>query len=146
MKKIENIFLGVIGSLFALLRFPSIFEPYWYGDEGIYQVIGVALREGRVLYSEIWDNKPPILYLIYAIFSGEQFYVRLASLIVGIGTIVVFYYLAIKIFKNLYSIYFSTAFFALMFSLPVLEGNIANAENFMLLPVIGAFYYVVASS
>ena len=146
MKKQAELFLGGIVTFFAALRFPSLFEPYWYGDEGVYQVVGTAIRQGRILYSEIWDNKPPILYLIYALFNGEQFYVRLASLIVGIGTIVVFYYLAIKIFKNLYSIYFSTAFFALMFSLPVLEGNIANAENFMLLPVIGAFYYVVASS
>ena len=146
MKKIENIFLGVIGSLFALLRFPSIFEPYWYGDEGIYQVIGVALREGRVLYSEIWDNKPPILYLIYAIFSGEQFYVRLFSLIVGLATIVVFYFLASKLLKSLSARFMSTTVFAVLFGLPIIEGNIANAENFMLLPIVAAFYLVITSS
>src|SRR3989344_4662627 len=101
MKKIENIFLGVIGSLFALLRFPSIFEPYWYGDEGVYQVIGMALRQGRVLYSEIWDNKPPILYLIYGVFNGDQFYVRLFSLIIGVLSVVIFYLLTTKLFKNL---------------------------------------------
>src|SRR3989337_2620929 len=131
MKEIEKLFLTIIVSLFALLRFPSLFEPYWYGDEGIYQVIGIALRQGRILYSEIWDNKPPILYLIYALFNGEQFYVRLLSLIVGAGTVVILYLLTAKLFKNLFARFASTAFFAVMFALPVLEGNIANAENFM---------------
>lgn len=146
MKKIEELFLGIIVPIFAFLRFPSLFEPYWYGDEGIYQVIGIALRQGRILYSEIWDNKPPVLYLIYALFNGDQFYVRLFSLIVGVGSVIVFYFLAKKLFKNLHSVFVSTALFALMFALPVLEGNIANAENFMLLPIIAAFYLVTTSS
>jgi 4-amino-4-deoxy-L-arabinose transferase-like glycosyltransferase len=146
MKKIEELFLGIVLSLFSVLRFPSLFEPYWYGDEGIYQVIGMALREGRVLYSEIWDNKPPILYLIYAIFNSDQFLVRLASLIAGAAAVLVFYLLAIKLFKSIFARFLSTAFFALMFATPLLEGNIANAENFMLLPITAAFYLAVASS
>ena len=146
MKKIEELFLGIIVSIFAFLRFPSLFEPYWYGDEGIYQVIGIALRQGRILYSEIWDNKPPVLYLIYALFNGDQFYVRLLSLIAGAGVVVAFYFLAKKLFKNLHSVFVSTALFTLMFAIPVLEGNIANAENFMLLPIIAAFYLVITSS
>ena len=146
MKKIEGVFLGGVLSIFSILRFPSLYEPYWYGDEGIYQVIGIALRQGRILYSEIWDNKPPVLYLIYALFNGDQFYVRLLSLIIGVGSVVVFYFLAKKLFKNLHSVFVSTALFALMFALPVLEGNIANAENFMLLPIVAAFYSVITSS
>lgn len=146
MKKIEELFLGIIVPIFAFLRFPSLFEPYWYGDEGIYQVIGIALRQGRILYSEIWDNKPPVLYLIYALFNGDQFYVRLFSLIVGVGSVVIFYLLTTKLFKSLFARFASTAFFAIMFALPVLEGNIANAENFMLLPIIAAFYLIITSS
>lgn len=145
MKKIEELFLGIVLSFFALLRFPSLFEPYWYGDEGVYQVIGMALRQGRILYREIWDNKPPILYLIYAIFNSDQFYVRLFSLIVGVASVLVFYLLTTKLFKNLSARFISTILFAVMFALPIFEGNIANAENFMLLPTIGAFYLIVAS-
>jgi len=40
----------ILISIFILLRLPSLVEPYWYGDEGIYQVIGKALNSGRVLY------------------------------------------------------------------------------------------------
>ena len=52
--------------LFTLLRIPSLFEPSWYGDEGIYQVIGTGIHQGRLLYSGIWDNKPPFLFFIYS--------------------------------------------------------------------------------
>ena len=74
-------FLLGISFLFFLLRLPSLIEPNWYGDEGIYQIIGKAMGSGRILYSQIWDNKPPLLYITYALFNGEQFQVRIFSLI-----------------------------------------------------------------
>lgn len=123
--------------VFFLLRFPSLFEPHWYGDEGIYQTIGMAIRKGALLYRDIWDNKPPFLYLVYAIFNGNQFFVRSASLIVGILCIIIFYLLSKKFFNSSRLIPFlTTSFFSLMFGLPLIEGNIANAENFMMLPIL----------
>lgn len=137
----KNFWLLLITSfLFFLLRFPSLFEPYWYGDEGIYEVLGFGMRNGRLLYRDIWDNKPPLLYVVYALFNGDQFWVKLASLIVGVCTVIAFYFLAKKLFspqKN-YAVQISTILFAVLFGLPLIEGNIANAENFMLLPIIAA--------
>lgn len=122
-------------SLFSILRFPSLFEPYWYGDEGIYQIIGRAIRNGKFLYQDAWDNKPPLLYVIYAIFDGDQFLVRLFSLIIGIFTVVLFYALTTLLLKKPVVVNILTLIFALLFAGPYLEGNIANAENFMLLPI-----------
>ena len=119
-----------------ILRFPSLFEPYWYGDEGVYQTLGLAMNNGSLLYQDIWDNKPPLLYMIYSFFGSDQFAVRLTSLIFGILSIFVFFKLANKIFGNIKIALFSTAFFALFFGSPLLEGNIANAENFMVLPIL----------
>src|SRR6266404_1137608 len=82
--------------LFFFLRLPSLIEPYWYGDEGIYQVVGMALHNGAQLYTQAWDNKPPLLYLVYGLFNGDQFMVRLASLLVGILTVIAFFHLAVK--------------------------------------------------
>lgn len=121
---------------FFILRFPSLFEPNWYGDEGVYQVLGDAIRNGQLLYRDIWDNKPPLLYLIYSFLGSDQFNVRFASLIVGIFSIIAFFNLAKKIFNNFKVVYLSTAVFSLLFGLPLLEGNIANAENFMILPIL----------
>lgn len=132
-----------ISFLFFLLRLPSLFEPFWYGDEGIYETLGLAISRGRMLYTQIWDNKPPLLYYTYALFQGDQFYVRLLSLFVGISCILIFFALCQKIFNaQKRPVFIATAMFALLFGLPFIEGNIANAENFMLLPIIAAAYVI----
>lgn len=147
----DHIFLLITSFFFFLLRLPSLFEPYWYGDEGIYHVIGMAMRQGRLLYSQIWDNKPPLLYAIYSLLSSDQFAIRLASLIVGILSIITFFYLMRTLFfqtnlqntKFLKPVYLATVLFALLFGLPLLEGNIANAENFMILPILLAAFFLI---
>lgn len=122
--------------VFVLLRFPSLIEPNWYGDEGIYQVVGNALNSGRILYQQIWDNKPPLLYIIYAVSSSNLYIVKLLSLLSGLASVVAFYFLANKILKNKLALNISTVTYAVLFGSPILEGNIANAENFMLFPTI----------
>ncbi len=131
---------------FFLLRLPSLAEPHWYGDEGIYQVIGMAIRRGRILYTGIWDNKPPLLYLIYAIFDGNQFWVRTFSLLVGILTVIAFYFLAQLLFRKRATTLWTTALFGFLLATPFLEGNIANAENFLLLPVISAAFIFLTTT
>ena len=138
-------FLLLIVFCFSLLKIPSLVEPYWYGDEGIYEVIGMAVRSGRVLYQGIWDNKPPLLYLIYALFNGDQFSVRFLSLLFGVAAVIAFFFLAKKLFSNNRSVYLSTIIYGFLFGLPILEGNIANAENFMHFPIILAFYIILSS-
>lgn len=135
-KSIEAWFLIAISFIFFLLRFPSLFEPYWYGDEGIYQTLGIGMNAGSLLYRDVFDNKPPLLYFLYSLVSSDQFMIRLLSLIFGVLSVFAFYILAKKILENRKSVFISTGFFALLFGLPIIEGNIANAENFMLLPNI----------
>src|SRR5258708_4193514 len=135
-KSFDFWFLLVISFAFFLLRLPSFFEPYWYGDEGVYEVLGFGMRHGRLLYEGIWDNKPPLLYVIYALFDGNQPYVRFFSFLVGLIALYIFFALTKRIFQNKKSMYIATAFFAIFLGLPLIEGNIANAENFMVLPII----------
>ncbi len=139
-------FLLLASFVFFLLRLPSLFEPYWYGDEGIYQVLGIALRNGRLLYRDIWDNKPPLLYLLYALFNSDQFALRFVSIIFGILAIIVFFVLVKKLFQNKQSgqniVFITTLLFAVLFGLPLLEGNIANAENFILFPILFAAFFI----
>src|SRR3989304_4168753 len=113
--------------LFFILRLPSLFEPLWYGDEGIYQVIGNSLNHGKLLYTQIFDNKPPLLYWLYAILNSDQFTVRLASLIFGALSVAIFFLLSKRLFKNGKNNipYLTTLIFVLLFGLPMLEGNIA---------------------
>lgn len=136
------LFLILCLTLFSILRIPSLIEPNWYGDEGIYQVIGAALNQGRGLYTQIWDNKPPGLYYIYALANGDLFTVKLLSLLAGALSIIPFFALANHLFKRPLSANIATLTYAILFAIPLLEGNIANAENFMLFPIVLAFYLV----
>jgi len=139
-------FLLGICFLFVLLRIPSLNEPYWYGDEGIYQVVGRAIGSGKVLYRDIWDNKPPLLYIIYAVVNGDLYIVKLLSLFVGLFSSVAFFFLSRSLFNKSSSSYIATIVFVVLFGSPLLEGNIANAENFMMLPIIIASCVLISYS
>ncbi|MGB9706609.1 MAG: ArnT family glycosyltransferase [Microgenomates group bacterium] len=121
------------------LRLPSLFEPFTYGDEGIYLTLGQAFRKGLVWYRDIHDNKPPLLYLLAAL-AGNFSYFRLILFFWSFATIYLFFKLTKLIFKNKNAQILSTFIFAILTSIHTFEGNIGNAENFMMLPIIGGFY------
>lgn len=118
----------------TLLRIPSLFEPYWYGDEGIYLTLGMAVQKGLTLYRDIHDNKPPFLYLVAAL-AGTQFWFKLILMAWHLTTTVIFFHLARVLFpKHPRAPLVGTIAFAAFTMLP--EGNIANGEIFMILPII----------
>jgi Dolichyl-phosphate-mannose-protein mannosyltransferase len=55
-----------LSAVFFAFRLPSLLEPAWYSDEGTYADIGRALLHGAVLYRDVWDNKPPVMYWLAA--------------------------------------------------------------------------------
>ena len=120
--------------VFLILRIPSLFEPYWYGDEGIYLVLGQAIRKGVHLYSQIHDNKPPSLYYLAAL-AQTVFGFRLLLMFFMAPTIYFFYRLS-QFFLSEKSSKIATFIFLILTSIPLFEGTIANAEVFMLLPTI----------
>src|SRR5579871_405313 len=101
-KRTEVWFLTFISFIFILLRIPSLFEPLWYGDEGVYETVGMGLSHGRLLYRDIWDNKPPLLYLLYAFFQSNQPLVRFANLFAGLLSVILFFCVTQKLFEKKY--------------------------------------------
>lgn len=132
----ESLILLIL--LSAVLRIPSLFEPYWYGDEGIYLVLGQGIRKGLILYKDIHDNKPPLLYMLAAI-AGNVFYFRL-MLTIWFGVAVGFFYKLTQLLIPKKKVA-ATIATTLMIALTTLtEGNIANAEIFIVLPIIMATF------
>lgn len=128
--------LFVLLSVVLVLRIPSFFEPYSYGDEMIYLSLGEAVRQGIPLYKDIHDNKPPFLYLIAAV-SGSLFWFKAILAIWHLITVYIFWRLTEVFFKkNERAQILATSLFALLTTIPLLEGNIANAEIFMIGPTI----------
>lgn len=126
-----------------ILRIPSFFEPYSYGDEMIYLILGEAIRRGMTLYSQVHDNKPPLLYITAAL-AGNLFWFKAILAIWHLMSIFVFWKLTEALFpKKLRSQQVATIVFALFTTLPLLEGNIANAEMFMIGPTTLGFFILL---
>jgi len=158
VERYQGLILIVLGLI--VLRIPSLFEPYWYGDEGIYLTLGMALRKGLVFYRDIHDNKPPLLYLAAAV-AQTQFWFRFILLWWQAATTVAVYKLAELIFTRLprpakggalpeadrrndakgkRALLVTILFVALV---TVFEGNIANGEIFMILPATVGMLIIV---
>ncbi|MBU3935219.1 hypothetical protein KJ909_00945 [Patescibacteria group bacterium] len=139
-KILSTYWLILVLGLVLLLRLPSLSEPFTYGDEGIYLTLGQALRKGLVFYRDIHDNKPPMLYLLAAL-AGSFTRFRVLLFFWASLTIFIFYELCLLLFpKNKKAIVVATTTFAILTSIHTFEGNVANAENFMLLPILTGFY------
>lgn len=129
--------------LTIILRIPSFFEPYWYGDEGVYLTLGLAVRRGLVLYRDIHDNKPPLLYWLAAL-AENLFWFKFLLLTASLASIALFYKLSHIIFsQSKKAVLVACSLFTLLTTLPLLEGNIANAENFLILFTILGFLLLI---
>lgn len=127
-----------------VLRIPSLFEPFWYGDEGIYFAVAELINRGASLYTEAFDNKPPLIYLLTAfgiqIFGHTVWSARLLLMIWVLLTTVIIYLLSKKLFNGEKVALVSSLSFVLLSGTPLFEGFIANGELFMILPVALGFY------
>lgn len=92
------------------------------------------MQRGAVLYRDIWDNKPPLLYLIYAIIP-TLLWAKITATAFVLGTT----YFTYKISKN----YLASLLTGCLLSLPLLEGTIANAELYFTLPIVIAAYLIL---
>ncbi len=122
-----------------ILRIPSFLEPYSYGDEMIYLALGNAIRKGITIYQAVHDNKPPLLYLTAAL-AGNLFWFKTILAFWMIATILAFWKLSKILFNgNTRAEVISTIAFSILTTIPLFEGNIVNAELFLIGPIIIAF-------
>jgi hypothetical protein len=121
--------------LTAILRLPSPFEPYWYGDEGITLAVGQELNRGEKLYQDIADNKPPLLYFVAA--RAQTLYrFRLFTTVWVLLGLAGFVFLALRLFSPP-SALLAAVILSLGLSLPLFEANISNGEIWFVPLTIG---------
>ncbi len=148
IKQISNLFhiptwLFVVLVGVVIFRIPTLFEPYSYGDETIYLTLGQGIRRGVILYKDLHDNKPPLLYLTAAI-AGNIFWFKVVLLTTSLLTVTLFWKFTEKLYPNIKQFpMISTVVFAVLTTFSFMEGGVANAENFMILPTLLAFYILL---
>jgi hypothetical protein len=130
------------------LRYPSFYEPRWYGDEGIFAAIAQNMREGRTLYAQAWDNKPPLIYFTYAgiqsLFGTGVFALHLVTTLVVLSTQISVMAIALRLAGWRRALVAGLVFATLM-DTPIIEGDLAMTETFMILPAsLAVLAFVVA--
>jgi len=142
----HHFILGAILLLTFFFRLPSLFEPFWYGDEGIFAAVGRNLNLGGTLYGTAWDNKPPMIFLTYAtifkIFGVSMFWLRLVAIIFVLATAAAVYEIAQAVLGEKRALV-ATFIFGFLTSLRIIEGNLALTELFMILPITLAMLVAV---
>jgi len=145
MKK-HYLLLASILFLTFILRFPSLFEPFWYGDEGIFAAVARNLNFGGILYQTAWDNKPPVIYITYAaifkFFGVSMFWLRLITAAFVLATATAIYEITRQILGKNRAL-FSVFIFGILTSLRLIEGNLALTEIFMILPITLAMLFAI---
>ena len=148
LKKLNRhyLILALILFLTFILRFPSLFEPFWYGDEGIFAAVARNLNQGGTLYQTSWDNKPPMIYLTYQIifkyFGVSMFWLRLITATFVLATATAIYEIARQILSKNRAL-LATFIFGILTSLRLIEGNLALTEIFMILPITLAMLFAI---
>lgn len=134
----RNKFLLILLSVVFLVRLPSLLEPFWYGDEAIYAVIGQKILRGGLMYVDIFDHKTPGIYYLTAaalqLFGQTIWSLRFLLMLWVLATLIVFFQLGKKLFDERIA-RIATVILAILTSFPFIEGNIFNSEILMILPI-----------
>lgn len=123
--------------LSVALRLPSLFEPYWHGDEGITLTVGQQLSRGAVLYKDITDNKTPFLYFL-ASKAVNLFNFKLLTLFWVVLTVFFFFKLTEILTEERKVL--ALLVFVFLTATPFWEANIVNGEIYGILPMIISAY------
>lgn len=114
-----------------LWRLPSLFDPPWVNDEGTYLAVAQAMAHGYRLYTDVWENKPPGLYLLYSAvyhsFGASLFALRAIAASITALLIVLTYRLALRP-AGRWGASTTALLVGLLLGVPFLEGTTLNAE------------------
>lgn len=132
---------------FLLFRIPTFFDPYYYVDNGIYAAIGEGLTHGLVLYKNLYDNKTPGIYYLYALLEklhiDLNFLIQSLSIVAGVVSLYLLFKITKKLFLNDLLSYVSSFIFAFLIGSTIFAGNLANVENFLLPFALYSIYLII---
>ena len=124
-----------------LLRIPSFLEPHWYTDEAGYVTTARALLQGKVLYSQIWTNKPPLeIWTVAAVihFLGtSEVTLHAVTFLTGLLTLLAVAYAANRLLGRRRAVV-ALVLAAIMLGTPLLDAELILPESLLIAPMAWA--------
>ncbi len=115
-----------------LIRLPSLSEPRWHPDDGLFTVVAWATSKGIPLYAGIFDNSPPGIYWLYRLLlllGADRYHVVVqlaATLAVAAAALLTF-----EITRQVaqpWPAVLAGALTGFALSVPTLDGDLLNVE------------------
>jgi hypothetical protein len=115
-----------------VIRIPSLFEPRWYFDDGVFTTVAWAMSKGLPLYARVYDLQPPGIYwlyrLMFAFGAGEHhFVVQIVAALFVVATAVLTFEITRR-FMPLRPAALAGSLTGLVLSIPTLDGDLLNVE------------------
>jgi 4-amino-4-deoxy-L-arabinose transferase-like glycosyltransferase len=125
----------------AVLRLPSLMEPHWYTDEAGYLNVARELLSGKILYSQTWNNKPPLMLWTIALdvklFGSSEIALHVLTLISGLVTIAAIVWAASRLYTPRRAL-IAGVIAAVILGLPIVDAELALPESLLIAPLTWA--------
>ncbi|MBO0703635.1 MAG: glycosyltransferase family 39 protein, partial [Candidatus Dormibacteraeota bacterium] len=127
--------------LLAVLRVPSFFEPHWYTDEAGYATTARAMLHGKVLYSQVWNNKPPLhlwtIALVVKLFGPAEWALHGLTLLSGLLALAGLAYAATRLLSPARALA-AVVVGGILLGAPIIGNELSLPENFLIAPTAWA--------
>ena len=141
-QQISLLFLLGLSCFIALARFHTYNEPLEH-DITATAVIANEMRAGRPYYSDVWENKPPALYLAHIagqyLFGYGRGYLYALNVSLAVVSLFGVYVAASSLGMGRTAGLWAAAFWTLISGDLDLQANQPNTEAFLNAPLIWAF-------
>jgi 4-amino-4-deoxy-L-arabinose transferase-like glycosyltransferase len=132
--------------LSLILRLPFFFPDVIDWDESTFILMGQSILDGHLPYTELWDNKPPLAFVCFAVFIvlfGKSIVaIRFAGALCVALVSFLIYLIGKTIWSDRIGILGATQFITISSVLP--EAQAIMTEHLALVPLMGALSLLVA--
>jgi hypothetical protein len=140
---------AAVAAVYVLLRVNLVAIPL-DRDEGLFGYIGQVILDGGLPYRDVVDHKPPLVHHLYALVSlvlpPTATSIHIFVHVYTFGTLLACYHLAKALTGSRSAGLWTALLFAVVGSLPSVQGFSASTEMFLLLPAtLGLWSAVVAA-
>ncbi|PQV65215.1 Dolichyl-phosphate-mannose-protein mannosyltransferase [Abditibacterium utsteinense] len=145
----QSLILFCLSAIVILIRSLTFYEPY-ERDLMVYAVTARELLAGRPIYSDLWDIKPPGVYIIYALSQSIVGYNRFSIFFLGVSSAIVTLFGVFQTVKivtrHSIAALWAAFFWTLICSDIALQANQPNVEVFLNALFVWALFYFIKSS
>jgi hypothetical protein len=145
----SHLFVAAVLCVIALLvRLPWYFVDVIDKDEGVSILIGQSLATGQLPYTEVWDNKPPLGFVPFALaqvlFPHSLSFIRLLGTLLVAATAFLVFRISRRFGCSLESL-LGAVLTVVAISIVIPSGEAVMMEHVALLPLLGALTLTIRS-